>query len=110
MLSDGICKLIADKIKEGKTKYLSTIIMDDCPKISDEGRRCIKLATMRAQQNKGNEALNQIVKTAETRDKMRDEGQLKDTLTRSRAESSKKSQSMSQYPEEEESESDESDN
>ena len=103
---DGICKLISDKIKEGKTRYLSTVIMDDCPKVTDEGKRCIKLATMKAQSNKGNEYLNHIVKTAETRDKMHSEGKFQDTFNKSRAESSKKSQSrsMSQYPEEEDEE------
>jgi hypothetical protein len=74
-LSDGICKLISDKIKEGKTKYLAKIVLEDCPKVTDEGKRCIKLATMKAQSNKGNETLNTMVKTANERDRMASEGQ-----------------------------------
>lgn len=67
-LSDGICKLLSDHIRAGKCKYLAKVTIDDCPKISDDGRRVLKIAQMKAQGNKGNATLNAMTAAAKTRD------------------------------------------
>jgi len=67
-LSDGICKLLSDHIRAGKCKYLANVIVEDCPKISDDGRRVLKIAQMKAQGNKGNATLNSMMGAAKGRD------------------------------------------
>lgn len=68
MLSDFICRLLGDKIREGKCKYLARVIVEDCPKVTDEGRRVLKIAQMKAQGAKGNETLNKMAQAAKIRD------------------------------------------
>jgi len=67
-LSDSICKLLSDHIRAGKCKYLAKVIIDDCPKISEDGRRVLKIAQMKAQGNKGNATLNSMMDAAKGRD------------------------------------------
>jgi hypothetical protein len=43
-LSDGIVKIICDYIKNGKLKHLSNVIIEDCPKVSEDGRRILRIA------------------------------------------------------------------
>lgn len=44
LLSDFVCRLLGDKIREGKCRFLAKVIVEDCPKVTDEGRRVLKIA------------------------------------------------------------------
>lgn len=69
-LSDGICRLLADKIREGKCRFLAKVIVEDCKNVSDEGKRSLKIAQMKAQGAKGNDAIHQMANAAKRRDQM----------------------------------------
>jgi len=47
-ISDGQVKLLADFIKQGKLKHLGKVGVANCPKITEDGHRVLKLATRRA--------------------------------------------------------------
>ena len=68
-ISDGQVKLLADFIKQGKLKYLGKVGVTNCPKITEDGHRVLKLATRRAQSNKGDPKLNKMYAAAAARDK-----------------------------------------
>ena len=69
-ISDAVCKLLSDNIRGGKCKNLCSIILEECPKVTEDGRRILKIAQMKAQGNKGNAKLNQMAHDAKKRDQI----------------------------------------
>ena len=69
-LSDQVCKLLSDYIRGGKCKHLANVIVDDCPKITDAGRRALKIAQMKAQGKKETNKLDKMMSAAKGRDQM----------------------------------------
>jgi hypothetical protein len=56
--------LIADHKRNGKCKHLVNVIIEECPGVSAEGLRALKIALMKAQSNKGNKQLNDMMSAA----------------------------------------------
>ena len=76
IVSDETILLIANNKRHGNCKKLVNVIVEDCPNISPEGMRALKIALMKAQANQGNQHLNSMMSAAKGRDTFAMKGEL----------------------------------
>jgi hypothetical protein len=65
---------LGNHIKRGNLKYLTSVKCDGNPKVTPEGKTALRIASLKADKNKGNKKLNAMYNAAKDRDQAQYDG------------------------------------
>ena len=67
-ISDYIITILSDHIRMGKLKNLGDVVIEECTKITPAALRELKVAQLKAGNNKGDSKVNEYMRAAKKRD------------------------------------------